>query len=164
MNTDRTRILIADDEPDHRLLLRILLHEFISPGIEVAEANDGHEALLLFQSWHPSLILMDLWMPHMSGDQAVREIRVHEDRMLALTENVQPVLIVAVTAAAFACDRTLAFTAGCDDYLGKPINFSEFLQKMMCHLSTINPRFLDHFQKPLWPPVKASPEVLCATR
>lgn len=164
MNSDRLRILIVDDEPDHRLLLLTILSELISSRLDLAEASNGQEALKLFQTWHPNLILMDLWMPHMSGESAIRAIRALENQQGKASSPAschQPVRILAVTAATFECDRTLAFEAGCDDFVRKPIDFDDFVCKLTCHLTGINSTFLDTLHYPFWrSPLEPLPEEL----
>lgn len=166
MNSDRIRILIVDDEPDHRLLLQTILNELVSARLDLTEANDGQEALNLFQTWHPNLILMDLWMPQMSGESAIRQIRAMESqqgKIASPSRCYQPVRILAVTAATFECDRTLAFEAGCDDFVRKPIDFDDFICKLTCHLAEINSTFLETLPYPFWrSPLTPLPEELYA--
>ncbi|MBD2363725.1 PAS domain S-box protein [Anabaena minutissima FACHB-250] len=69
------RILVVDDIPDSRLLLVKLLS---SIGFTVQEAANGHEAVALWEQWHPHLIFMDMRMPAMDGYQATRLIRSRE--------------------------------------------------------------------------------------
>src|SRR5258708_38686620 len=72
--TDVIRVLIADDTPDIRLLLRAALRMY--PGFEiVAEAVDGAEAVKLAQEHQPDAVLLDLAMPAKDGLQAIPEIR-----------------------------------------------------------------------------------------
>jgi CheY-like chemotaxis protein len=166
MNRDRIRILIVDDEPDHRLLLHTILSELISSRLDLAEAENGQEALELFQTWHPNLILMDLWMPQMNGEFAIRQIRSLENQKGQASSPSpyhQPTRILAVTAATFECDRTLAFDAGCDDFICKPIDFDDFVCKLTCHLAEINSAFLETLRYPFWrSPLKPLPEELYA--
>ncbi|MGI8792567.1 MAG: response regulator [Acidimicrobiales bacterium] len=83
------RVVIADDEPDVRLLLRLQLSGV--PGIEVVgEAGDGVEALELCEELRPDAVVMDLLMPRMMGIEAIERL-----------QNVQPdVGVVAYTATA----------------------------------------------------------------
>jgi len=68
------RILIADDEPDIRNVLRRLL---LSDGFCVCEAGDGYEALAAVDRCEVSVIVMDILMPGMSGSEAIRSLRAN---------------------------------------------------------------------------------------
>ena len=66
------RILVADDDPAIRAMLRELLSD---EGYEVVEASDGRSAVELALSLHPQVVLMDLRMPQLDGMEATREIK-----------------------------------------------------------------------------------------
>jgi signal transduction histidine kinase/DNA-binding response OmpR family regulator len=104
------RILVAEDKPDNQRVVGQLLKHI---GCEVAIAANGQEAVELFQSWHPDLILMDMRMPVMDGYQATRAIRS------LLGGDQFP--IFALTASAFEEDKEQVLAAGCDLVLSKPI-------------------------------------------
>lgn len=110
------RILVAEDVPENRQLIVVLLE---SVGFEVKTAETGIEAIAQWQTWHPDLILMDIEMPQMDGYEATRQIRMLEQR------NPSPfphpsTPIIALTAFAFAEDRTASLIAGCNDHITKP--------------------------------------------
>jgi CheY-like chemotaxis protein len=65
-------ILVVDDEPDIRFLVRMLLE---GKGHRVLEANDGVEALAMMQNQHVSLIVTDYMMPRMNGEELVAQLR-----------------------------------------------------------------------------------------
>jgi signal transduction histidine kinase/CheY-like chemotaxis protein len=135
------RILIAEDRIENQLLLEELLAEV---GFEVQSASDGHEALLLWQTWCPHLILMDWQMPLLDGAEVTQLIRQAETyRQTAATsasssENLSQWLdpmklpgveafapcsrtsIIALTARVFAVTRQEAEAIGCDDFVTKP--------------------------------------------
>jgi two-component system, cell cycle response regulator DivK len=105
------RILIADDKPSSRELIRTLLeHE----GYEISEAADGQEAVEMARASPPDLILLDIQMPRLDGYAAVREMR-RDERMKNLP-------IVALTASARHSDRDRVFEAGFSAYITKPVS------------------------------------------
>src|SRR5260370_9276934 len=66
------RILVADDEPDIRGLVRTLLEK---TGAAVREAADGREALREFHEWRPDIVLLDISMPELHGGHVLQRIR-----------------------------------------------------------------------------------------
>jgi len=102
-------ILIADDRPSSRELLRTVLQR---AGYAVIEAGDGEEALEQAQNGRPDLILLDLQMPKLDGYGVLARLR-SDERFRTL-----PVL--ALTASAMSGDREKILAAGFTDYLSKP--------------------------------------------
>lgn len=117
------RVLIVDDQLDNRLLLVRLMSQL---GFEFREATNGKDAVNIWQQWHPHLILMDIRMPEMNGDEAIQLIQADPER--------SQTKIIALTAYASSGDRTLALAAGADDYLAKPFQAEELLTKIATHL------------------------------
>jgi len=103
-------ILIAEDNPDARALLRALLEPL---GFTVIEAEDGAAAEAEVERQSPDLVIMDWRMPVMDGLEATRRIR-------GRAELKQP-KIMMLTASAFEEQRQEALAAGVDDYLRKPL-------------------------------------------
>mgnify|MGYP001794481081 CR=1 FL=1 len=120
------RILIVDDEPISRQLLKKLL---LSLGFQTREATNGQEAVELWESWQPHFIWMDMQMPVMNGWEATRQIREK-----SRTHKTAPTTIVALTASAIAKDRELSLGAGCDDFVSKPFRREELLDKLSQYL------------------------------
>ena len=116
------RILVADDKQENCELLRQML---APAGFEVMEAENGRRAVELFLAWKPDLILMDLSMPVMSGEEAIAAIR-----MLTGGSRVR---IVAVTATAFSEDRQRVMALGVDGFFAKPLR-EEDLISTICEL------------------------------
>jgi CheY-like chemotaxis protein len=113
-----TLILVVDDEPTNRKLMRALLRKL---EFQVAEAANGRECLdLLRDGLTPDLILMDCRMPELDGYAATKAIRAAEGKTPG-----RHVPVIALTAAAFAEDRERALEAGMDDLLAKPVLFDE---------------------------------------
>jgi CheY-like chemotaxis protein len=119
----RYRLLIVEDQPENRLLLRRLLEPF---GFDLREAINGQEATTSFEQWHPDLIWMDIRMPVMDGLEAVRRIRA--------AEGGSGTKIVALTAHALEEERTTIMAAGCDDFVRKPFREHEIFDALARHL------------------------------
>lgn len=112
----RQKVLVVDDHDPMRFLWKTVLKQL---GIEVDEAANGQAALdLVVRGEQYGLILMDISMPVMTGIEAVRAIREHE-QSLELTR----LRIVAVTSGAATKDKCLE--AGMDDYFEKPANIED---------------------------------------
>ena len=134
------RILVVDDNPESRLLLRTLLE---AVGFAVQEANNGQQAVDLHESWQPHLIWMDLRMPVMDGYEATRKIREKEQKTVISGE--YPVSsiqhsasshtpIVAITSSAFEENRSDALAVGCDDFVRKPFREADIFDVIHKHL------------------------------
>jgi signal transduction histidine kinase/DNA-binding NarL/FixJ family response regulator len=108
------RILIAEDQPDNLLLLKTLLE---NAGFTTRGAENGKQAVELFEQWRPQLILMDWRMPVMDGMEATKRIR-------ALPHGKEP-RIVALTASAFTDERNEIMASGHDEYISKPFRAEE---------------------------------------
>jgi len=124
------RILIVEDNITNRLLLRDIL---LKVGFELQEAMNGQEAIALWQTWKPHLILMDMRMPILTGQEATQQIRMLEEQ--ASTHAIARTKILALTANAFAEQREEMLTAGCDDFISKPFKVQEILEKMAEYLN-----------------------------
>jgi signal transduction histidine kinase/ligand-binding sensor domain-containing protein/CheY-like chemotaxis protein len=118
------RILIAEDQPTNRLLLKRILGK---AGFALAEACDGQAAIEKWSEWKPHLILMDQDMPVKKGNEATAEIQA----MAAAGE--RPV-IVALTAYALEQARHAAIKAGCSDFVAKPFRPHELFTVISKHL------------------------------
>jgi two-component system alkaline phosphatase synthesis response regulator PhoP len=108
---DGRQVLIADDEPITRMLVKILLER---DGYSVLEAQTGSEALEIAARQRPDLIVMDLNMPQMDGYDAIRQLR----QMPALSD----VPVVVLTADDGPGVERRVLEIGADDYLVKPFD------------------------------------------
>ena len=113
------RILIVEDQLENQLLLQRLLKD---AGFTAKVAQNGTEAIELFQSYHPHFIWMDRNMPVMDGIEATQRIRAMSGG--------KEVKIVAVTALAFAEQREEMLAAGVDDFVRKPYRPAEIFDCM----------------------------------
>ena len=105
------RVLAAEDNRTNQLVFQKMVRDLT---IELVFANNGREAVDLFQSFQPDLIFMDISMPEMDGRQAASAIRLLE------TED-SHVPIVALTAHAMDGDSDSILAAGIDRYMTKPL-------------------------------------------
>ena len=108
------RVLVADDNPAGRELVREGLSGLAS---SIIEAADGREALEKIRVTLPDLVLLDIQMPELDGYAVLREIR--NDPTL------QGIRVIALTAFAMQGDREHALEAGFDDYLTKPVTVTK---------------------------------------
>jgi signal transduction histidine kinase/DNA-binding NarL/FixJ family response regulator len=114
---ERKRLLVVDDVPQNRAMMLDLLQD---AGFIVAAATNGLECLVLLDSFRPDLILMDVMMPVMDGNEATRQIRRKPDW--------HDLPIVAVTASASAEDERMSMDAGASAFLAKPIDHDALLR------------------------------------
>jgi two-component system sensor histidine kinase/response regulator len=133
-NQPEYRILVVDDVWESRILLVKLL---TSIGFSVCEAENGQEAIETWENWQPHLILMDIRMPVIDGYEATRQIRNQEQKRQegSSITNDQPTIIFALTASAFEEQRQKILLAGCDDFIGKPLQTEIFLEKIRQYLN-----------------------------
>jgi diguanylate cyclase (GGDEF)-like protein len=113
------RILIVDDDPDIRDVLRLTLSE---ENYEILEASDGEEALKQVKTKSPDLVLLDYKMPKMDGRQVCNIIK--QDLLL------RHLPIVMVTGKGDLNDKVGGIDAGADDYIVKPFEPKELLARI----------------------------------
>lgn len=115
-----TRILIVDDDPHIRELVRVVLRQ---DGFETVEAGNGREALQLMEQAKIGLAVLDVMMPHMDGWELCRELRRDSDL---------PILML--TAKGATPDKVKGFRLGADDYLVKPFDPAELVVRVQALL------------------------------
>ena len=108
-------LIVEDDEKSRRLMRDVLEHQ----GYDVMETDQGEIGIELIRKLQPSLVLMDIHLPGISGLEAIREIRA--DSSIAATP------VVAVTASVMGNARDKIREAGFDGFEPKPLNLKEFL-------------------------------------
>jgi two-component system response regulator RegX3 len=112
----QTKVLLAEDDESFVDALVIGLSR---EGFAVTVARDGNEALKLFASVEPDLVLLDLMLPRLSGIDVCRSIRAHSS-----------VPIIMVTAKGTEIDTVVGLEVGADDYVAKPYRLRELVARM----------------------------------
>ncbi|NJN74047.1 MAG: CHASE2 domain-containing protein [Limnothrix sp. RL_2_0] len=125
------RILIVDDSWINRELLHTLLG---SLGFRLRGVENGAEAIAVWQEWQPDLIWMDIRMPVMDGYEATKQIRHLEQQISSPECQRQPTVILALTASILEEDVIRVLECGCNDWLRKPFQEYELLEKMQRYL------------------------------
>ncbi len=113
------RILIADDEPDIRLVLRTQLE---LEGFTVLEAGNGTEAVSMAQDHAPDLIVLDVMMPELDGVEVCNRLRA--------SFSTRHIPVIMVTARAGREDKLAGLGKGANDYVTKPFDMKELTQRV----------------------------------
>lgn len=113
----KTKILIVDDEPQIRKLLKISLGA--AGEYKIEEATSGREAVQLTASIKPEIIILDMGLPDIDGMEVIREIRKWSS---------VPIIVLSVRSE--EKDIVNALDLGANDYLTKPFNVGELLARM----------------------------------
>jgi len=121
----KLRILVVEDEPQLRALLRLYLER---DGYAVTDVGDGAAALTAYDAQTPDLVILDLMLPRMQGETVLEELRDRGD---------VPVLITSAKRS--DADRIGGLRAGADDYLGKPFNPHELTARVAAILRRAAP-------------------------
>jgi two-component system, OmpR family, KDP operon response regulator KdpE len=120
MSADPLRVLVVDDEPPIRKLLRMGL---ATQGYQTLEASNGKAALELLKE-APDLIILDLGLPDVQGLELLRTIRARNDN----------VPIVVLSSRGDEAGKVQALDYGADDYVTKPFGMDELLARMRAAL------------------------------
>ncbi len=110
------RIMVVDDDPQIRRVLRTAL---VAQGYEVVDARNGEEALETLRDEKVDLVILDMNMPGMSGQETCRLMRSSSD-----------IVIIMLTVRDAESDKVEALDAGADDYMTKPFSSPELLARI----------------------------------
>lgn len=132
------RILVADDSVT---IQKVIALTFADEPFEVQSVGTGSEALELVKSWKPDIVLADVIMPQMNGYELCKAVKQLEDAGSV------PVLLLAGTFEAF--DEEEAKSAGADDFITKPFESGELIEKVKTLIGDV----------PAAPPVQQPPVV-----
>ena len=113
---NKLQILLVDDDPNISELIKLYLTK---EGFDVVTASRGDEALKLFKTTAPSLVLLDIMLPGMDGWQVCREVR-----------KVSNIPVIMLTAKDETFDKVLGLELGADDYIVKPFEPKELVARI----------------------------------
>lgn len=114
-----TTVLIVDDEPQIRRALSLNLS---ARGFEVLEAATGEDALATARARLPDLVLLDIGLPGMDGIRVLRVLRALRDET--------NVAVIMLSVRDDERSKTEAFEAGADDYVTKPFDMTELVERI----------------------------------
>lgn len=117
--SDNPKVLIADDEPALRSLLKTNLS---FEGFETLTASNGEEALRVIRDEAPDVVLLDVMMPVMDGWQVLEELSKNENRQTK---------VILVSAKATSEAQLQGWELGCDEYLTKPFDLDDMIERIM---------------------------------
>lgn len=124
-----TKILVVDDDAN---ICDILKTHFEKEGCEVITASDGVDGLAAFKANSPDLVLLDIMMPRVDGQQCLTEIR---------KESSKPVIMLTAKGEVF--DKVLALEMGADDFVVKPFD----LKELSARIKAVMRRYQSHLTK-----------------
>jgi two-component system, OmpR family, response regulator RegX3 len=113
-------VLVVEDEAP---IAESIAYNLGREGYEVLQAPDGHRALDCFRARRPSIVILDLMLPKLSGLDVCRAIRAESD---------VPILIL--TAKDAEADKVIGLELGADDYVTKPFSMRELVSRVRAHL------------------------------
>ncbi len=111
------KVLIIDDD---EVLLRLLIITFTEEGYDVLSTADGPQGVILYKEHRPSVVLLDLGLPSMSGIEVLKEIKEFDNRAK----------VIVVTGYGSVESAVLAIQYGAADYVEKPVDVEILLKKM----------------------------------
>jgi len=126
--TSQMKILIVDDEPD---LLSTVEYRLKFANCDVVTASNGQEGLEKAAAEKPDLILLDTNMPVMSGHQMLEHLRANPE--------LKGIPVIMLTARCEPRDIAAASALGISDYITKPFDFTQLMDKVRAALSNAKP-------------------------
>jgi two-component system, OmpR family, phosphate regulon response regulator PhoB len=121
------RVLVVDDEPD---IVALVAYHLAKAGYRVATASSGTDALESARRERPSLIVLDLMLPGMSGYEVLEQLRANEAT--------RDVAVLMLTARRDESDRIQGLSLGADDYLTKPFSPQELVLRVGANLRRLS--------------------------
>ena len=125
---DKSTVLVVEDED---AILTLLRYNLDAEGYNVLEARDGEEAMLIIEEEEPDLLVLDWMLPHLSGIEICRRVRLSHER--------RNTPIIMLTARGEEADKVRGLDSGADDYLTKPFSPSELVARVRALLRRSRP-------------------------
>ena len=126
-----SRILVVEDEPANvEILMRLLKRK----GYEVLTADSKEAAIAVATAERPHLILMDIGIPNVAGEETNRYGGVEAAQLLKASEATKAIPIIAITASAMIDEKKRFLEAGCDAVQAKPFEFGPLLEAIESRL------------------------------
>jgi two-component system phosphate regulon response regulator PhoB len=124
-------VLLVEDEPAQR---EVLAYNLEAEGFDVQRATNGEEALMLVSENPPDLILLDWMMPHVSGLEVCRRLKMRPETRL--------IPIIMLSARSEEVDKVRGLETGADDYVIKPYSIVELMARLRAQLRRVRPSTL----------------------
>ena len=124
-------VLLVEDEPAQR---EVLAYNLEAEGFNVQRAANGEEALVLVAESPPDLILLDWMMPHVSGLEVCRRLKMRPET--------RAIPIIMLSARSEEVDKVRGLETGADDYVIKPYSIIELMARLRAHLRRTRPATL----------------------
>ncbi|WP_299692843.1 phosphate regulon transcriptional regulator PhoB [uncultured Tateyamaria sp.] len=128
MSADQPRVLVVEDEPAQR---EVLAYNLEAEGFAVSRAQNGEEALLLVDEDLPDIIVLDWMMPHLSGIEVCRRLKIRPE-----TRNIP---VIMLSARSEEVDKVRGLETGADDYVVKPYSVIELMARVRSQLRRVRP-------------------------
>ncbi|MBP6737441.1 MAG: phosphate regulon transcriptional regulator PhoB [Rhodobacteraceae bacterium] len=151
MADPRPLVLLVEDEPAQR---EVLAYNLQAEGFEVAQASNGEEALEAVADSAPDLILLDWMMPHVSGLEVCRRLKLRPE-----TRNIP---VIMLSARSEEVDKVRGLETGADDYVIKPYSVVELMARLKAHLRRVRPSTIGIVLE--WGDIRLDPETHRVTR
>lgn len=120
---NKVKVLLVDDSPMILSFEKMMLRD---SDFEIFTATSGKEALEMVKANSPAIVLLDVQMPEMDGIECCRQLKSNPQT--------KPIPVIMVTTKGQQATMMEAYRAGCNDFVTKPIDKAELLQKIDGHL------------------------------
>lgn len=128
MSTDKPLVLLVEDEPAQREILR---YNLASEGYDVSIAENGDDAMVLVEEIGPDLILLDWMLPGVSGIEICRRVKTRKET--------NDIPVIMLSARSDEMDRVRGLETGADDYMVKPFSVQELMARIRTQLRRTRP-------------------------